>query len=245
MDSYELVVQTGPQAGESFAIAENITTIGRDTDSSVRLNEGTISRNHARIVQKDGKFLLEDLDSRNGCMVSGKLIKEPTPIDKDTVIRIGLNIMLRMRDSVDPLETLSSIDVPTIRLSKTGTASIGGRKEKTVPIAERGPAPYFLIIRGGKQSGQLFPLVKGQHSVGRADDNEILLQNPDISNHHAVIHVNGDGVRIQDLNSQNGTFVNQKPVTETTVIKLGDMLQIGASVLAQVDDTIPTGSLEA
>jgi pSer/pThr/pTyr-binding forkhead associated (FHA) protein len=63
-------------------------------------------------------------------------------------------------------------------------------------------------------------------TIGRLPDNTVVIENPAVSGHHARIYSDGDAVIIEDLESTNGTFVNQKHVTRHT-LQHGDVVLIG------------------
>jgi FHA domain len=50
-------------------------TIGRDDDCDVRLSDLTVSRRHARLVFRDGAWILHDLESTNGTVLNGRAVK--------------------------------------------------------------------------------------------------------------------------------------------------------------------------
>ncbi|PCI40214.1 MAG: hypothetical protein COB53_01660 [Elusimicrobia bacterium] len=56
------------------------------------------------------------------------------------------------------------------------------------------------------------PINKSSISVGRKPDNDIVIDNPAISGHHCKIVLKGDTHYVEDLESTNGTFVNEKRV---------------------------------
>lgn len=64
-------------------------TLGRGEKSDVVLNDGTVSRYHARIVEKDQKRILVDLRSDNGVFVNKKRLRAPMVISDRDEIRIG------------------------------------------------------------------------------------------------------------------------------------------------------------
>ena len=57
-------------------------TIGRVQGNDVILPKGNVSKRHARIVVKDGKFILVDLKSTNGTYVNGRKITSPLVVSK-------------------------------------------------------------------------------------------------------------------------------------------------------------------
>jgi FHA domain/zinc-ribbon domain len=70
-----LVVRAGGgRAGESFRPAGARTRIGRSPDCEIFLDDVTVSRNHAVLVQENGKFHVEDQGSLNGTFVNRRRI---------------------------------------------------------------------------------------------------------------------------------------------------------------------------
>ena len=64
-------------------------TIGRVQGNDVILPKGNVSKRHARIVVKDGKFILVDLKSTNGTYVNGRKITSPLVVKETDKIYIG------------------------------------------------------------------------------------------------------------------------------------------------------------
>lgn len=65
-------------------------------------------------------------------------------------------------------------------------------------------------------------------TVGRADDNDLVLADPEVSRHHARLEPDGQGWRAIDLGSTNGTWVNGVRLSAAT-IAVGDEVTFGAS----------------
>jgi hypothetical protein len=66
-----LVVRSGGgRAGESFRPAGERTRIGRSPDCEIFLDDVTVSRNHAVLIDSDGEFTVEDQGSLNGTFVN-------------------------------------------------------------------------------------------------------------------------------------------------------------------------------
>jgi hypothetical protein len=84
-----------------------------------------------------------------------------------------------------------------------------------------------LIIIGGPKQGVMFPLRQPGVNIGRAADNDIVLQDVSVSGRHARIEQRGLQVVLTDMNSSNGTFVNGQRVQQVQLaggetILLGD-----------------------
>jgi pSer/pThr/pTyr-binding forkhead associated (FHA) protein len=85
----------------------------------------------------------------------------------------------------------------------------------------------MLVVRKGKNLGQTFSLNRAfPVSIGRSRVNEIRLDDITISGQHCrIIPENGKHV-LYDLNSTNGTFLNDKKVNRS-VLKEGDTIRVG------------------
>src|SRR5216110_1072248 len=64
-------------------------TIGRVQGNDIVLPKGNVSKRHARIVLKDGKFIIVDLKSTNGTYVNGRKITSPLVIKGTDKVYIG------------------------------------------------------------------------------------------------------------------------------------------------------------
>lgn len=76
--------------------------------------------------------------------------------------------------------------------------------------------------------------------VGRHQDADILLQSADISRRHAALLLKDQQLWVQDLNSSNGTFINDARIEQETELHDGDILQFASfvfSVLAPAAET--------
>ncbi|MDA0657611.1 MAG: SpoIIE family protein phosphatase [Planctomycetota bacterium] len=80
-----LQCEGGPQAGQKFPLAGDEAVIGRHPDCQILLDLGAVSRQHARIIHRQGQYFLEDLDSRNGTVLN----ETPLPANVPTALNQG------------------------------------------------------------------------------------------------------------------------------------------------------------
>ena len=66
--------------------------------------------------------------------------------------------------------------------------------------------------------------------IGRLPDNTVVIDNPAVSGHHARVIQDGGNAVLEDLQSTNGTFVNEKPITRH-VLQHGDIVLVGKHTL--------------
>jgi pSer/pThr/pTyr-binding forkhead associated (FHA) protein len=69
--------------------------------------------------------------------------------------------------------------------------------------------------------------LKGTINIGRARDNQIVLDDPTVSRHHAWIKAEGESFVVFDVGSANGTFVNDEQVQEPRQLANQDIVRFG------------------
>jgi pSer/pThr/pTyr-binding forkhead associated (FHA) protein len=78
-----------------MTIGEGTTSFGRTTDNTVSFPDDTnISRNHAEIAFKNGKFVLTDLGSSNGTTINGQKIEGETELNNGDFITLGNSVIV-------------------------------------------------------------------------------------------------------------------------------------------------------
>jgi pSer/pThr/pTyr-binding forkhead associated (FHA) protein len=83
-----------------------------------------------------------------------------------------------------------------------------------------------LILRSPEMGPITHELTDEAITLGRSPDNMIVLDDPSVSGRHAQLQRSGDVYRLKDLESTNGTHVNNETITEVT-LRIGDRLRFG------------------
>jgi pSer/pThr/pTyr-binding forkhead associated (FHA) protein len=86
---------------------------------------------------------------------------------------------------------------------------------------------HVLIVETGKHKGKRLKLPSGESLVGRDEVAGIRIASEEVSRTHCLIISNESGLRVRDLGSRNGTFVNGKPIVGEVTLSAGDLLVIG------------------
>ena len=83
-----LLVKRGPNAGSTFLLEGDETTVGRETDSAVFLDDVTVSRKHAVVERRGEEWFVVDRGSLNGSYVNGEQVDQ-TKLATGDEIQIG------------------------------------------------------------------------------------------------------------------------------------------------------------
>jgi hypothetical protein len=94
------------------------------------------------------------------------------------------------------------------------------------------PQNAFLVI-GGKVN---YPLEKDVINIGRHSDNDLSLEDPYISRHHAQLRAIDQNYVIFDVGSTGGLYLNDKKISKATLCS-GDVVRMGAIYLIYIQDS--------
>ena len=86
-----------------------------------------------------------------------------------------------------------------------------------------------LVVLTEGLVGRSIELSEGKTTVGRVEDNAFQISEPSVSSHHCEVWLKGDDVVVKDLNSTNGTFLNEVALAaeKEGVLKPGQILRLG------------------
>src|SRR4029453_8603382 len=73
-----LIALSGLLRGRTFALNADEVSIGRDSESVLRVNHPSVSRRHCLVTRAGNEFQIRDLDSYNGTFVNGVPVQERT-----------------------------------------------------------------------------------------------------------------------------------------------------------------------
>jgi pSer/pThr/pTyr-binding forkhead associated (FHA) protein len=108
------------------------------------------------------------------------------------------------------------------------------------------PGKFKLIINSGPDQGTEIPLEKSEISIGRDVKNDIVINDPEVSRHHARLVLKTNTYAIEDNGSTNGTFINNQRLTSPYPLKPGELIFLGDNVSLAfqstfTDATVATG----
>ncbi|MEU1516337.1 FHA domain-containing protein [Streptomyces sp. NPDC005811] len=204
----ELVLET--ETGATVMIPGRAYYLGRDPLSDIVIDDARVSWHHA-VLRPDGDhWTLTDEDSTNGTWSDGRRVRV-LDVGPGSVIRFG-----------------SPADGPR--------AVLAGRPP---PVPERPSAVSMPSLTGTfRRPTSVRPLPTRTVRIGRAADNDLVIDDLVVSRRHAELRALPEGgYEIADLDSHNGTYLNGFPVTRAP-IGPGDIVGIGHSAFCLVGDEL-------
>ncbi|WOX16836.1 FHA domain-containing protein [Streptomyces sp. N50] len=204
----ELLLET--ESGSTVMTPGRDYHVGRDPLSDIVIDDARVSWHHAVLRPEAGHWTLEDEHSTNGTYADGRRVEE-WGVGPGSVIRFG-----------------NPADGPCVTLA-----------DRPAPAPERPSAVSMPAFTGTfRQPTTVRPLPSRTVRIGRAGDNDLVVDDLIVSRRHAELRAMPDGTyEIVDLGSHNGTYLNGQPVARAPVGP-GDIVGIGHSAFCLVGDQL-------
>lgn len=177
-------------------VVERRYHIGSAPENHLVLAEPGIDQVHAKLVQENDKYFLKDNNSSTGCFVNGQRVTHKEVFPGD-MIRLG-------NTEIIVLDPRSAADKPP----------------------SSNAAPWRLVSESSWLSGKHF-IIPTEKPVllGRDQKCDIVIPGSHLSRRHLEIRVDGNVLRLRDLKSSNGTYLNEMRI-ETATAGNGDRLRL-------------------
>jgi pSer/pThr/pTyr-binding forkhead associated (FHA) protein len=210
-----------------FTIHEHPLWIGR-RGTHVELAEAELSLQHCSISVRGDKLVVRDADSHTGTFLDGQQIKEATIEDGMHLLRVGSALI-----TIEPTDEAGVAVVPLSALESASTAPVGVVDGDVFDamtandFREAEGKRTVLVCIAGPLDGQEFEIPPTGLIVGR--EGHVRVPDEFLSRRHFEVARDPDGtIRVRDLGSRNGTFLNTLPAKNTKV-HAGDEIQAGVN----------------
>lgn len=189
--------------------------IGRAPESQLQIDHPDVSRQHLAVVPVGSGWELRDT-SRNGTYVGGRRVAS-LPVTGELVVSLG---------------TGQSAPVVVIRAADGPPAP-----PSSPPRPPSAARPSATKVMGQGKLTALHQLETSRLRIGRAPDNDVVLDDLLVSRYHAELRRGPAGWQLVDVGRRNGTYVNGRQVTEAA-IGPDDVIGIGHALLQLEGDRL-------
>ena len=209
-----VTVEAGRLKGRQFRLEGAAISIGRAEENPIGLfGDAAVQARHAVIEHRDANYVLRNLAVQAGTFVNGNRV-ETVALNEGDRIRIG-GYELGFHTRVEPRREGGVVATTAAPIARPPIA----------PAAVAAGSPRLIRADGE----QLAIKIGAPTRIGRALDNEIVLNDASVSRHHAVIEARNGAYVIRDLGSQNGTWLADQRVAEAPLgggktLRLGDVV---------------------
>ncbi|HEV8660574.1 MAG TPA: FHA domain-containing protein [Thermoanaerobaculia bacterium] len=204
-----------------FTIREHPLWIGRK-GCHVDLPDSSLDLRHCSISVRGKELVVRDADSHMGTYLDGQKVKEAVIGEGVHLLRVGSALV-----SIEPTEETgvpvepTELDTNEIVGDETAIEALRTRPVKTLSEPKR----MMLVCIDGPLVGQEFEIPPTGLVVGR--EGHVRVPDEYLSRKHFEVFAEADGtIRVRDLGSRNGTFLNTLPAHNTKV-QSGDEIRAG------------------
>lgn len=229
-----LTITTGPGAGQVLELTQGELVIGRSAPAGLIIAHPEISRRHARLVYQQGRYMLEDLGSSNGTFLNGQRLQAPQLLANGAEIQLGSEVKLAFSQEQVGTQFVAKATPTAVKSFRPreigGTMMESGLTLGGVQASMTAVPPSLQVTIAGQET-KTYPLTRDRISLGRADDNDIVVASQIMSRHHATLEKTPDGYDIQIApNVINTLTVQGRPVTNRQALSHEDVLRIDSEI---------------
>ncbi len=205
------------------------TSIGRSNTCDIVLNYNTVSRFHAVITKRNGKWILFDTNSKTGTLVNKDRVIGRKYLENGDIVVFG-NAVFKFFEEL-PLEAEYTKDTLPRNYNKPVAPDAfvyDDRNKGDIIIPQMANEVKESCNLENCITGEIMSLDRmNKVVIGRASDADIRIDRPVVSRHHAIVRRNEHGKWVvEDTGSQAGTIVNGEEIFAPTPLFDSDIIEI-------------------
>lgn len=217
--------EKGSETEKAFDFEYEEISLGRADVNAVVLEGAGVSRRHAKIFPDGKDFFITDLGSRGGTKLNGMRLpkNEKYILKHNDIINIEkYDIRFQLINEMlnQSFNDITDSDILEVKLLK-----------KVLRALDREALPSIEVLNGISEGKKAFITDDvNELTIGRDPMSDFPVEEYVVSRSHAKIAKKWGGIIVQDLNSKNGVYVNNRRVTEE-FLHDGDRIALGTIVL--------------
>ncbi len=225
-----LTIKNGPDTGRVVDFPEGELLVGRIEPAGLVLNDSEVSRRHARMSCREGCYYVEDLGSVNGTLVNGMNIMGEHLLADGDEIRFGSKIILVFHQLSLAGEIAATRSHGAQMPSPDATMFDSGMDMSQLMSSVSTVPPQLVVTVAGSEPVTHL-LDKDRITLGRADDNDIVVLSMIVSRYHAAVELTPAGYEIVVIPGATNTLTVQgRPVVGRQLLSHEDVLRIDSEL---------------
>ena len=219
---------------QQVALTKDVTTIGRNEDNDIHIDNPGVSTHHAMIVREGDAYFVMDAKSKNGTLVNGE------PVDRKRLEYGDLISILKHTLKYSPLAVQAEARNPADSL-KQGSAGAAGTIDMDVSqlgklLKQHGPVSRgYLVIRSKDGSQRKRPLDRASFAIGKDPMSDLVVRGWFVPRSIATIERRVDGYYLVP-GKRGQVELNGHRVEVETRLEHGDQLLIRRTSIQFVVD---------
>ena len=242
----KLHVEAGARKGQTIHMDNRPLIIGRHRLATARLEDRHVTPLHTHLVATSLGMQITDLRSAIGTRLNDMLVNQAV-LNNGDLVGVGdarfrfesAGKLLQQSREAEPAEEMAPVEMPDIPadveldMDEAEETSIGMAAE---PLAGAKAERYklgelVLTAIEGPIEGKFVVINKPKLIIGRAGTSDVFIPDLSVSRKHAAVTLSSQGaLEIEDLNSRNGVYINNRQVRKAA-LRTGDAIRIGSSAL--------------
>jgi pSer/pThr/pTyr-binding forkhead associated (FHA) protein len=256
-----LVIYEGEEQRAEHELARAVVGLGRHPQNDIVLDDRTLSRFHARIERRDDRYVVIDLGAQNGVHLNGERIAGEALLQSGDRIDLGRYTAVfqaaranqKKVSAKEPARPVRPVAKPEpepdldldldLDLDVDLDAGLDDLDLADEPsqVDHVAPQPTLVLLFNGMEVSR-HPVGADGLVIGRSKQCDVVISLLGLSRKHTRVSVTDEGIAVEDLGSQNGTWVNNERVDGLHVLQHGDILNYyDYSVLFLEDGEVEVG----
>lgn len=201
-----VVVEDGSD-GKAFDLKGPVVVVGRTEGDVILFDDPYVSPRHARILERDGQWLIQDLHSTNGVYLR---LRGRRPLESGDLILLGSQVL--------QFQLVSDEERQLGAASQHGTRVFGSKPVTRLARLDQRTVSGLV--------GDIYYVYRDETILGRETGDIVFTSDAFLSRRHAALRREPATSRfhLEDLDSSNGTYV---AIGRETALETGDRVRIG------------------
>jgi len=213
---------TPPLSGKVYPLGREAITVGQAPGNTIQLPSADLSEFHTHVANTSRGPRLLHIGLRGSSSVNGEPVQTRL-LQDDDLVQCGPAQFRFERITTHAPEAGRDAQMSV-------SATIRAKSPTKVLRMPEKPGALALVCIQGKDEGQSWPVGPDTYTIGRSGQADITLADGAASRIHAEVSRGPQGILLVDLESRNGTFVNEQKV-HSIGLGVGDVVAIGEALL--------------